>query len=168
MSGALGGPGRAPTPSGGGVPPLIALAFATVLFGALVIGGLGGTSLLTGRDVISAPGFGQFPGVAGVVAAIVAFALVLWAALRQPRPSFWAGVWAAAACTIVYLAAVWVAGAVQTGDVVLPASVVERLVTGGFIFVVAGAALVAGWGGVALARSRGGRPRWPWEDDESP
>jgi hypothetical protein len=167
MNDAPGGPGPGAPPPGS-VRPVVALAFATIGFAAFTIGGLGVASLLLGEDVIAARGFGQAPGAVGTALAVSAFAATLWAALRAPRPSFWGGVWAGLAAFLVYLAVVWIVGAAQTADVVLAASVVGRLVTSGFAFVVLAAGLLAGWGGIALVRTRGRRPRWPWEDDESP
>ncbi|WP_029145637.1 hypothetical protein [Microbacterium luticocti] len=158
--GGAGGTGR--------VRPPVALAFATILFAALVIGGIGMVSLLLGEDPITAPGFGQFPGVFGTILAVLAFAGVLWAGLRRPHPSFWSGTWAGLAAFVVYLLAVWIAGAIQTADPVLAASVVGRLITAGFAFVVLVGGMLAGWGGIVLVHTRGGRPRWPWEDRNTP
>jgi hypothetical protein len=167
MADAPGGPGRsAPTP--GPVRPVVALAFATVLCAALMIAGLGVTSLLLGEDVIASPGFGQAPGIIAVAAALVAFAVVLWSALRRAHPSYLTALWTAVAAFLVYLGAVWIVGAVQTADPVQSAAVAGRLVTTGFAFVVAGAALLGGWTGVALVRTRSSRPRWPWEDRNTP
>jgi hypothetical protein len=152
----------------GSVRPGVALAFTTIGFAALTIGGLGVASLLLEKDVIAAPGFGQAPGAIGVALAVAAFAATLWAVLRRAHPSFWGGAGAALVAFLVYLAAVWIAGAVQTADILLAASAAGGLVTGGFAFIVLAAGLVAGWAGVALVRARRRRPRWPWEDDESP
>jgi len=146
----------------------LALAFATIGFAALSIGGLGVASLVLEKDVISAPGFGQAPGVSGMVFALAAFAGSLWAVLRGRHPSFLGGAGAALAAFLVYLAAVWITGAVQTADPVLAAAAAGILVTNGFAFIVLVAALIAGWAGVALVRAHRRRPRWPWEDDESP
>jgi len=167
MNDAPGGP-RPGAPAPGSVRPVVALAFATIGFAALTIGGLGVASLLLEEDVISAPGFGQAPGAIGTAAAVAVFAGALWAAVRRPHPSFWGAVWTAIAAFLAYLAAVWIVGALATADIVLAAAAAGRLVTSGFAFVVLAAGLVAGWAGVALVRTRSRRPRWPWEDDESP
>lgn len=169
MSDTSGGSG----PGGGGAPngrvrPIVALAFATILFAALVIWGIGMLSLLTGQDVISDPDYGEFPGIAAVFAATIAFAATLWLVLRRPRPGFAGGVWAAAVCFLVYLVVIWIGGAAHTQDIVLATAVVGRVVTHGFALVVAGAALVCAWGAVVLVHRRGGRPRWPWERDDTP
>ncbi len=166
MSDAPGGSGHGT--AGGSVRPVVAWAFSTVLFVALMVGGLGVVSLVTAQDVVAVPGFGDAPGMAGAIFGALAFAGVLWMLLRRPRPSLWGAVGTAVAAFLVYLAAVWLGGAVHTGDIVLAASVTGRLVTGGFAFVVAGAGLVAGWGGILLVRARGGRPRWPWERRDEP
>ncbi|QAY60233.1 hypothetical protein ET475_09685 [Microbacterium protaetiae] len=166
MSGAPGGSPR--DTSGGPVRPVVAWAFATVLFVALMVGGLGVVSLTTGRDVIAVADFGELVGTAAAAFAAAAFAGVLWMLLRRPQPSLWGAVGTAASAFLVYLAAVWIGGTAHTGDVVLAASVAGSLVTGGFALVVAGAGLLAGWGGILLVRSSGGRPRWPWEGRDEP
>ena len=160
--------GSAPHPSGGPVRPVVAWAFATVLFVALMVAGLGVVSLASGRDVIAVAGFGELVGTAAAAFATAAFAAVLWMLLRRPRPSLWGAVGTAVAAFLVYLVAVWIGGTAHTGDIVLAASVTGSLVTGGFALVVAGAGLLAGWGGILLIRSSGGRPRWPWESRDEP
>jgi len=154
--------------SQGPVRPPVALAFATAGFFALLIFGLGMTSLATGEDVIAAPGLGQVPGVAGVVCATLAFAGGLWAAIARAgmrHPSYWGAAWTTAATFLAYLAGVWF-GAVFTGaDLGAATAVVGRLATSWFGLVIAAAAFVSAWAGVALVRTRARRPRWPWEDE---
>lgn len=155
-------------PSAGPVRPLVALAFATAGFVALLIFGLGMLSLLLGTDVIAARGFGQAPGVIATIAATAAFAGGLWFAVRQEHPSYWSALWITAAVFLGYLAGMWL-GAVFTGaDLGAATAIVARIATSWFGVVVAAAALVAGWSGIALVRTRAERPRWPWEDDEGP
>jgi hypothetical protein len=74
----------APERSGGPVRPVTALVFTTAGFFALLIFGLGMTSLLTGEDVIATPGLGQLPGIAAVILATAAFVAGLWVAVRPP------------------------------------------------------------------------------------
>ncbi len=63
------------------------------------------------------------------------------------------------------VAAIFV-GAVATGaDLAVASSVAGRIATTWFGVVVAAAALIAAWGGIALVRTRAQRPRWPWEDE---
>lgn len=52
---------------------------------ALIIAGLGMTSLLLDEPVIATPGLGQAPGVIAVTASVVVFAAVLWGALGRAR-----------------------------------------------------------------------------------
>ena len=156
----------APSPEGGPVRPLVALAFALIGFVALLVCGLGIASLVTDQSVISAPGFGQFPGILGSIAAAAAFAGVLWTALRRRHPSFWAALWTAAAAFLGYLVGVAIGALFQGADPALTAAAVGRLATTWFGAVVVGAALVAAWGGIALVRTRARRPRWPWEGDD--
>lgn len=181
-------------PSQGPVRPPVALAFATMGFIALLIFGLGMTSLATGEDVIASPGLGQAPGIAGVVCATLAFAGGLWAAIARAgsrtdaaapardaapasagagsiaragarHPSYWGALWTTAATFLAYLGGVWF-GAVFTGaDLGVATAVVGRLATTWFGVVVAAAAFVSSWAGIALVRTRARRPRWPWEDE---
>ncbi len=168
------------------VRPPVALAFATIGFAALTIFGLGMTSLATGEDVIATPGLGQLPGAAGVVCALLAFAGGLWAAIGRAgggadagtaagagttagagrrHPSFWGAAWTTAAAFLAYLGGVWF-GALFTGtDIGVATGVVGRLATSWFGLVVAAAAFVSAWAGIALVRTRARRPRWPWEDE---
>jgi hypothetical protein len=164
MTGAAGRPGG--DAGGGRVRPVVALVFATILFVALVIGGIGILSLYRNEDPIAAPEFGILPGVIGVLIAAAVFAGVLWTSVRREHPSFWGAVWTAAASFLAYVVGIAVVGAVSTGDPVLALGVSGRLVTQGFAVIVAASALVSGWGGIALVRTRGGRPRWPWEDKD--
>ena len=181
-------------PSQGPVRPPVALAFATLGFVALLIFGLGMTSLATGQDVIATRGLGQVPGITGVVCATLAFAGGLWAAIaragrrtdaaapaRDPapaaavaapitgagpqHPSYWGAAWTTAATFLAYLGGVWF-GAVFTGaDLGVATAVVGRLATTWFGLVVAAAAFVSAWSGIALVRTHARRPRWPWEDE---
>ena len=151
----------------GPVRPVVALAFATMAFAAFTIFGLGMTTLATGQDVIEAPGLGQVPGVVGVTLAILAFAGGLWAAIGRGtrHPSFWGAAWTTAACFLAYVGGVWL-GAVLTGaDVGVSTAVAGRLATSWFGLVVALAAFICSWAGIALVRTRARRPRWPWEDE---
>lgn len=83
-----------------------------------------------------------------------------------PRhPSFWGAAWTTAACFLAYVGGVWL-GAVATGtDVAVASAVAGRLATSWVGLVVAAAAFVCSWSGIALVRTRARRPRWPWEDD---
>ena len=183
---------EAPHPEGGPVRPPVALAFATVGYAALLIFGLGMTSLATGEDVIATPGLGQIPGATGVVVALLAFAGGLWVSIRRagqparadaaPRdhgsaappapmagasrhPSYWGALWTAVASFVAYLAAVWIAALATGADLAVATGVVGRLATSWFGLAVAGAAFVSAWAGIALVRTRARRPRWPWEDE---
>ena len=165
--------------SRGPVRPPIALAFAVLGFVALMIFGLGMTSLATGTDVISTPGFGQFPGIFGPVFAAVAFAGVLWAFIRSPSqrdagesggasgrtgpPSFWGALVVAIAAFLAYLVGVGLVGMIVGADPAAAVGTAGSLATSWYGVVVFGAALIAGWAGIALVRTHADRPRWPWE-----
>lgn len=150
---------------GGSVRPVTALVFATAAFVALLIFGLGMTSLATGQDVVATPGLGQIPGAVATVLATAVFAASLWAAVRRAPASYWGSVWTTAGTFLAYVVGLWF-GAVATGaDLAVAAAVAGRIATTWFGLVIAGAAFVCAWGGIALARTRASRPRWPWEDE---
>ena len=156
----------APQAEGGPVRPVTALVFATAGYVALVIFGLGMTSLATGEDVIETPGLGQTPGVVGTLLSTALFAAGLWTAVRRRPASFWGAAWTTAAAFLGYVGGVWL-GAIVTGtDLATATAVAGRIATSWFGLVVAGAAFVASWAGIALVRTRARRPRWPWEDED--
>ncbi|BDV29694.1 hypothetical protein [Microbacterium terricola] len=157
---------EAPESAGGRVRPLVAVAFATVGFVALVIFGLGMLSLALDEDVISVPGLGQLPGVVATTTAALVFAGGLWSAVRVPHPSFWAAPVVALAVALGYVGALWVTALVVGADPAAATAAAGRIATTGFGAIIAGAALVAAWAGIALVRTRARRPRWPWERDE--
>ena len=150
----------------GPLRPAIAVAFAGVAFVALTIGGLGVTSLVLNADVISLPGAGQVPGAIGMLVAAAVFAASLALGLRGQHPSFWTAPIIAVAVYLFYSGGV-VVGAVAAG--VDPAAAIAaggRTLLSWIGVVVAIAALVCGWGGIALVRTRAQRPRWGWERDD--
>lgn len=146
--------------------PPVALAFAVIGFVALVILGLGMTSLALDADVIAVRGLGQVPGVIGMLAAAAGFAGSLWIGVRSPHPSFWTAPVAALAAYLGEALGV-LAGAVATGaDLAAAVAAAGGIAVGWAGLVIGVAGLVAAWGGVALVRTRASRPRWPWEHDE--
>ncbi len=153
-------------PATGGLRPSLALAFAAVAFVALVIFGFGVTSLALSEDVLSTPGIGQAAGVVGLIAATVAFIVVLWTALRRPHPSFTASWAVGAGVFLSYLVGVWLGAVVFGADPALALSAVGSFATSWFAVVLVAMALIASWGGIALVRTRAGRPRWPWENED--
>lgn len=153
-------PGRGP------VRPPVALAFSLVGFVALLIFGLGMTSLATNQDVIATRGLGQLPGILGPVLASAAFAAATWAGVTRPRPSFVSALWIAVAAFLADLLGIGIGVLVAGVDPLVAMGVVGRMATTWFGAVVAGAALVAGWCAIALVRTRARRPRWPWERDD--
>jgi hypothetical protein len=154
------------TPPRPPVRPAVALAFCLIGFVALVIAGLGLTSLATDSDVIDVPGFGQVAGAVGVLAAAIAFAGTVWAAVRRPRPSFTTLVGIVVGTWLAYVLVSGVAAGASAGDMGIGMAVSASLAVRWPGLVVAAAALVAGWSAVALVRTRASRPRWPWERDE--
>lgn len=160
--------------SRGTVRPVVALAFATTAFVALVVFSLGMLSLLLDEDVVATPGIGQVPGVAGVAASALVFAGSLWSAIRPARggdgrhPSFWNAPWIALASALAHVAALWLAAVATGADPAAAAAIAGRIVTSWFGAAIALCALVCAWGGIALARTHARRPRWPWESGDEP
>ncbi|GAA1160271.1 hypothetical protein ABTZ44_10240 [Microbacterium oxydans] len=142
------------------------MVLATIGFFALAVFGLGAVSVATDTDIIAVPNLGQVPGVAGMIAAVVSFALVLWSTLRRSQPSYVATVAIALTAGLAHLVVVWFAVLIGDGDLVLATAVAGDLVRGGASAVIVLAALIAGWGGIALRRTRAEHPRWPWEREE--
>lgn len=142
------------------------MVLATIGFFALAVFGLGAVSVATDTDIIAVPNLGQVPGVAGMIAAVVSFALVLWSTLRRSQPSYVATVAIALTAGLAHLVVVWLAVLIGDGDLVLATAVAGDLVRGGASVVIVLAALIAGWGGIALRRTRAEHPRWPWEREE--
>ncbi|WP_144874321.1 hypothetical protein [Microbacterium sp. 1.5R] len=139
---------------------------ATVGFFALAVFGLGALSVATDTDIIAVRGLGQLPGVVGMLAALLAFALMLSSSLRREHPSFLSVPGTALAAALAHLLVVWAAVMVARGDFVVATVVAGDLVRGGASAVLLVAAAVAAWVGVALRRTRSGRPKWPWEGDD--
>ncbi|MFF2633366.1 hypothetical protein ACFVR6_10840 [Microbacterium sp. NPDC058021] len=149
-----------------GVRPAAALAFALIGYLALAICALGITSLVTGREVVDAPGAGQVPGIVGMATSVVLVGVALWIMLRAAHPSYLAALVAAVAAFLGYVVGLCI-GAVFAGiDAALLGAAVGSFVLSWFAVVLAGAGAVAGWVAVALVRTRSARPRWPWESDE--
>lgn len=144
----------------------MAVVLATISFFALAVFGLGALSVATDTDIISTPDLGQAPGVVGMLAAVVAFAVLLGVTLRTRRPSFVSTITIALVTVLAHLAVVWFAVLLGTSDVVIGTAVAGDLVRGGVSAVLLVAALIAAWGGIALRRTRAEHPRWPWERDE--
>ncbi|GAA1543662.1 hypothetical protein HD600_000661 [Microbacterium ginsengiterrae] len=155
---------RSPRPAG--VSAVLATVMTAVGFFALSLFGLGALSVATDSDIISTPGLGQAPGIAGMIVAVAVYAGILSLALRVAEPRF-RSVWTIAVGTaLAHLLAVGITVLFETGEVVTPLAVMGGLITGGAEVVILVAAAIAGWAGVALRRTRASQPRWPWERDE--
>lgn len=153
-------------PESAGVSAVLALVLATVGFFALAVFGLGALSVLTDADIIAVTGLGPVPGVVGMLAAVAAFALTLWSALRRPHPSFVAAVTISLVVGLAHLAGVWTAVITGSGNAIIATAVAGGLVRGGASAVLLVAAAIAAWSGIALRRTRASRPQWPWERDD--
>ena len=122
------------------------------------------TSLLLEQDIVQTPGLGQVPGILATALTTAAFAVTLWAGLRRRHPSYSLAAWTALSCYLTYVVVVFIAVLVAA-ETSVAAQVAGRIATTWFGVVIAAAAAVAAWGGIALARTRAQRPRWPWEDE---
>jgi hypothetical protein len=151
-------------PRPGSVRPLVALAFATAAFVALLIFGLGMTSLLLDEDVIAVRGLGQLPGIVGTIAATGAFALSLWIALRRQHPPLSGAAVSMIATALAYPAGVWFGALLTDAALGTAASAAGGVLLSWFEVVIAAAAFGCAWAGIALTRTHASRPRWPWED----
>ncbi|MDR6866700.1 hypothetical protein J2Y69_001293 [Microbacterium resistens] len=128
--------------------------------------GLGFLSLLTESDIIMVPGLGQLPGIVGMVLAVAVFALTLWMVLAAPRPSYVSTVFLALGTTLAHLGGIWATALAEGVGVARATAPVGHLVLGGGSAVIAFAALVAAWAGIALRRTRARQPHWPWESPD--
>ena len=91
------------SPSGARRGGLLRVLMGTVLFIALLIFSTGMASLLSGTDPIETPGFGQLPGVIGVVLATLAFLGAITRPVLRGQPRYGTALWAALACYLAYL-----------------------------------------------------------------
>ncbi|WP_394278837.1 DUF6121 family protein [Microbacterium sp.] len=149
---------------GQGVSPPVAAFFATVGFAALAICGFGFTSLFTGQDVLATPGLGHAPGITAMILAGVTFAATEWTATRRGR--YPAAGWVTLATTAAYVGGIVLGGLLGGIDPARTVSAAGAFLLSWFTLVLVLAAFVAAWSGVALVRTRAGRPEWPWERDE--
>lgn len=155
---------RGPEPAG--VSAILATAMTTAVLLALAVLGLGMLSFWTDADIIAVPGLGQAPGVVGMIAALVVYAVLALLALRIARPRYRA-VWTIAfAVALVHLVVVGCGALFAAGDPVAALAVTGGLITGGASLVVLIAAAAASWIGVALRRTAVRKPQWPWERDD--
>ena len=142
---------------------MVALAFATAAFVALLIFGLGMTSLVLDEDVIAVRGLGQVPGITGTIAATGAFALSLWIALWR-QPPLWGAAVTMIATALAYPVGVWFGALLGDAALGTAASAAGGVLLSWFEIAIAVSAFVCAWAGIALTRTRASRPRWPWED----
>jgi len=153
-------------PQAAPVHPAVALALGTAGYVALVIFGLGMTSLVLDRDVIAVPGLGQVPGITGTTLSTIGWAAAVWASVRRPRPSFGGAAASAVLAYLGFVAGIAVGGLIAGADAAAAFSASGGVAVSWFGLIVAIAAGAAGWGTIALVRTSADRPRWPWEGDD--
>jgi len=149
-----------------GVSPPVAAVFASVVFIALSIGGLGVVSLIVDADVIPVRGLGAIPGVVGQLLALAAFAGTLWWGLRAAPPGYLVAVPCSIAAYLGEVLGIVVGALVSGADPARGLAAASSVALGFPGPVVALAALLAALFGVLLARARTNGPRWRWEDDD--
>lgn len=154
------------TPRPAGVTPPVAVVFATVVFLALAIAGLGVVGLLLDADVIPVTGLGPLPGVAGMLLAATLFAGLLRWGLRTVPPGYPTAVPCALGAYVGETVGIAIGAAVTGGDVARGVAAAGAVALGWPGAVVATSAFLAGVFGVLLARTRGERPHWRWERDD--
>ena len=154
---------RGETPAG--VSAVTALTVAWVTYGALAILGLGMLSYFAGIDIIPSEGVFRWAGIVAMMVSIGGFAGMLAPVLRAPRPAYTSVLLVALVAALLHLGTVWVGGTVGGAGFAASTSVVSVLILQGASLVLFLAAVVAAWIGVALRRTRAGRPHWPWEDE---
>lgn len=149
-----------------GVSAALALVVGVACFGAFAVLGLGMLSYFADIDIIAVEGLSMWPGLIGMIVAVIVFAIVLGVPLRRQHPTFAPVFTAAVAAMIGHLAVVWVAAMAEGAGYAHAAAAVSQLITRGPSLVVLAAGLIAGSIAVALRRSRSGTPRWPWERED--
>jgi hypothetical protein len=138
----------------------------TAAFVAVVIFGLGMTSLLLDQDVIAVRGLGQVPGVIGTIFAVGAFMLGLWLTIRRPQPSYAGAALTAVGVGLAYPLGVWFGALLQGEDLARAAGAAAGVLLSWFAVVIGASGFVCAWAGVALVRTNARRPRWRWEDPD--
>ena len=153
------------------VRPLVALAFATATFIALLIFGLGMVSLAArrGRHRGARPRPGARRRSPRSLATARVRAARCGSAVRLPRirRSGARPVTTAAACYLAYLVGVWFGARgrpARTSPSRPRSPGASRRRGSGWSWPLA-ALRASAWGGIALVRTRAQRPRWPWEDE---
>lgn len=155
---------RGDGPSPGRVRVPVIVAFCGVGYLALVICGLGLVSLAQDDDVISTPDIGALSGYVAVAASVVAFMLLLWGSIAPERPSFGATPSIALASAAVHALALGVSAFAATADLGSAGAAMSEVLLSWVSPTIVVTAAIAAWAGIALRRTRSGRPRWPWED----
>ncbi len=143
---------------------MVALGLATAGFIALLIAGLGVTSLVLDADVIDVPGLGQIPGIVGTAATTAVFALSLWIALRRRHAVLRGAVVTMVLATLAYVAGVWFGALLAGAELGAAGDAASGVLFSWFSVVIAASAFGSAAAGIALVRTDAQRPRWRWED----
>lgn len=150
-----------------GVSAFLALVIGFVSFAALNILGLGMLTFFRNVDILDVPGLDWWPGIIGMIAAIFAFAWMLWPSLAREQPSFLSVIPVALISAVAHVVVVGVCALLSGVGMASAVTAIGQLVAGGSSAIVFAAALVAAWIAIALRRTRVRTPRWPWERDDT-
>ncbi|WP_458040740.1 MULTISPECIES: hypothetical protein [Bacteria] len=145
--------------------PLTILAFTAVAFVALLVFGLGVTSLMLNQAVIAEPGLSQAPGIVGTILATVGFSAVCYPGLHA-RAGTGAAVLSGIAAAAGYVVGVAFGAFFAGADPLLALGVAAGLAVSWPALVVGVAGVVAAASALAIVRAGPGGARWPWERDE--
>ncbi|NHI15583.1 hypothetical protein [Microbacterium excoecariae] len=139
-------------------------AFATAGYLALLVAGLGVSSLALDEDVIRTRGVGVVPAYVAAGAAIAVFALLVRQTVARERPSYVAAAGVALAAGATHALVLGAGALVGAGDLGVALGAVSEVLIGWVEPVVALTAAVAAGAAIAVRRTGAERPRWPWED----
>ncbi|WP_309128416.1 hypothetical protein [Microbacterium sp.] len=146
-----------------GVSVILALVIGVTSFVSLTILGLGMLSYFADVDIISVPELSMWPGIVGMVAATLVFAVITRSVLSRPHPSFRSAATIGFCSALTHLAGVWLGALLGGVGLVHAAAAVSQLIVRGSSLVVLTAAAVGAWAAIALRRTRASAPHWPWE-----
>lgn len=140
----------------------VLVALGAIVFVSLIILGDAIVSVLTSTDVIETPGSSPLVPVVAIGAATLAWVLLCTRAVAK-RGSIGSAALVALIATAAYLVAFLIA-MLTTGLAAMAA--MGHLVQFGYALVVFIAAIISAAGVLALTRTSGKTPEWPWEHED--
>lgn len=143
----------------------LSLALSAVVFGALMIAGLGVVTLLSDEEIFVLPQLGPLPGALAMLGAIGVWTGVL-AVARDRHPGLARAFLAAFGALLAYSLGALLGVLIRGFDLISALGAVGRLYQVGFAWIIGVSALLAAVGFIVLLRWNAPRARWPWERDE--